>query len=120
MKKLSDYKGEDAIELWGDLIDLMTPILADREIADIVKSGKPKIMIAKAILATHKQDAVKILLRIDPTPIDGLNIVIRLVAIITEIGQDETVKDFFGFAEQAKTGKESTGLLTESIEAEEN
>lgn len=120
MKKLSDYKGEDAMELWGDLIELFVPILADKEIANIVGSGQPKLMIAKAILSKHKADAEKILLRIDDTPINGLNLVIRLVAIITEIGRDETVKSFFGFAEQATTEEESTGSHTESTEEDEN
>lgn len=103
MKTLSSYQGEDAIELWGDLIDLIAPILSDKKIAQVVQKGESKISIAKAILAEHKTEAVEILLRIDPTPINGLNLVTRLMELITEIGQDETVKSFFGFAEQEKT-----------------
>ena len=118
MKTLSDYKGEEAIELWGDLLELLVPILSDEKIAKVVKSGKPKILIAKTILAEHKAEAEKILLRIDPTPIDGLNIVIRLVGIITEIGQDDTIQSFFGFAEQEKMDNESSGLPMANTEEE--
>lgn len=117
MKKLSDYKGEEAIELWADLIEMVAPIFTDNSIKEIVRSGKPKIEIAKAILAKHKSDAVKILLRIDPTPIDGLNVVIRLIELLNEIGKDETLTSFFGFAEQ--TDNESSGFLTENTGAEE-
>lgn len=120
MKTLSDYKGEEAIELWGDLIELLAPIFSEKEVAQAVtKKGSNKLLIAKQILKTHKKEAEKILLRIDSTPIDGLNVVIRLAAIISEIGQDETIKSFFGFAEQEKTDEESTGLPMANTEAEE-
>lgn len=119
MKTLSDYKGEEAIELWGDLLDLLVPIFQDAEIAKASKSGN-KFIMAKKILELHRKEAEQILLRIDPTPIDGLNIVIRLVQIITEIGQDDYVKSFFGFAEQEQTEQESIGSVTESTEVEGN
>lgn len=119
MKTLSDYKGEEAIELWGDLLELLVPIFQDKEIASVASGGN-KFTMAKAILARHKKEAEQILLRIDPTPIDGLNIVIRLVRIITEIGKDDYVKSFFGFAEQGQTEQESIGSPTESTEVEEN
>lgn len=119
MKKLSDYKGEEALELWGDLLEPLTAILGDKKIANVIQSGQPKLLIAKEILNEHSKDAEKILLRIDPTPINGLNIIVRLVALLAEIEQDETVKSFFGFAEQVKTGKESTGSPTETIGAKE-
>lgn len=117
MKTLSDYKGEEAIELWGDLLELFVPIFSDREIAKVASGGN-KFTLAKVILARHKKEAEQILLRIDPTPIDGLNIVIRLVQIITEVGKDDYVKSFFGFAEQGETDSESIGLPTESTEVE--
>ena len=103
MKKLSDYKGEEAIELWADLFDYISVIVGDKEIANIIKSGDNKIAIAKKVLKLHGKEAVAILERIDGTPVDGLNIVIRLVELITEIGQNEDMKSFFGYAEQAKT-----------------
>jgi hypothetical protein len=103
MKKLSDYKGEEAIDLWANLLDPLTAIINDKEIATIVKSGEPKINIAKKILKLHKKEAIEILEAVDDTPVDGMNIVIRLVELINEIGQNEDVKAFFGYAEQAKT-----------------
>lgn len=117
MKRLSDYKGEEAIELWGDLLEPLTKIISDKEIANTIKSGKPKILIAKTILANHKKEATEILLRIDPTPIDGLNIVLRLGSIISEIGESDELKTFFGFAEQANN--ESSGSVTVNTEEEE-
>lgn len=119
MKKLSDYTGDDAIELWADLLDPLTRILSDKKVETIVKSGKSKLLIAKEILKSHKKDATEILLRIDPEPINGLNIILRLIALLTDIGQNEEIKSFFGYAAQAKTDSESSGFVMENTEEEE-
>ena len=112
MKGLCDYKGEDAIELWADLLEPINTILGDKDVEKSLKSGKSKMQIAGAILKNHRAEAEEILLRIDPTPLDGLNIVIRLVALIVELGKNEDIKAFFGFAEQAQTESESSGSVT--------
>ena len=119
MKKLSDYQGDEAIELWADLIDPIAVILANDNVQKIVQSGKPKLLIAKEILKTNKKEAVEILQRIDPEPVDGLNIVLRLVNIINDIGQNEEVKSFFGYAEQEQTVEESSGSPTENTKGAE-
>lgn len=120
MKKLSDYKGDEAIELWADLLDPLTAIFTDQEIRKIVTSGKPKIEIAKSLLKNYKTEVVEILIRIDPLPIDGLNIIVRLIDLLSEIGSDERIKSFFGYAEQVKTENESIGSVTENTEVAEN
>ena len=117
MKKLSDYKGNEAIELWADLLDPLSNIFTDKAIADTVHAGKSKIEIAKMIIKNHSQDAVNILTRIDDEPINGLNIIVRLVELITEIGQDETIRRFFGFA--AEQTSEFSGSATVNTEATE-
>lgn len=119
MKKLTDYTGDEAIELWADLLEPLTKILGDKKVADVIQSGKPKMLIAKEILKAHSEEAKEILLRIDDTPIDGLNIVVRLVAVLADIGENEEIKSFFGYAEQAKMGKESIGSPTENIKVVE-
>lgn len=115
MKALSDYKGEEAIELWADILEPLTEILGDEEIRKVVQSKKPKMIIAKEILKLHKKEAEEILLRIDPTPIDGLNIVLRLVSVLTDVGKNEEIKGFFGLPEQEQTAKESSGSVMENI-----
>lgn len=109
MKRLSDYQGNEAIELWMDLIDSMAAILSDDEVIKTLQSGKPPIQMAKEVLKSHKEDVTDILLRIDPEPINGLNIVLRLISLISEIKQSEEGKSFFEFAEQGKKDKGSSG-----------
>lgn len=119
MKRLSDYKGEDALELWADLLDPMTKIIGDRVVVNMMTNGSAPILVAKEILKEHKAEATEILQRIDDTPINGFNIVIRLVGLLMEFEKSEELKDFFGYAVQEKTGKESSGLRMVSTEADE-
>lgn len=119
MKKLSDYKDEEALELWGDLIEPMTKILADDDVQKSLGSGKAPFLIAKDILSAHKEDAVEILLRIDPTPLDGVNIIVRVVSVVLEFMNTPELKGFFKSAGQAKTEAGSTGSATENIKAVE-
>lgn len=120
MRRLSDYKGDDAIELWADLIEPVTSIIADKEIKTVVQSGESKMKIASTVLKKHKAEAEKILLRIDPEPLDGLNIVLRLCTLLMEMGENEEIKSFFGYAEQAKTDSAPIGSQSENTEVEEN
>lgn len=115
IKKLSDYKGDEAIELWADLIDPITRIIADSEITTIYKT-QPKIAVAKAILKKHKEEATEILTRIDPTPLNGLNIITRILALLVDIETADETKGFFESAGQAMTESESTGSVTENTE----
>ena len=119
MRKLSDYKDDEALDLWMDLLDPLTVILTDEKVREVIKSGQPRIAIAKELLKLHKKETVEIMLRIDPEPIDGINIILRLVALLADIGSVKEIRDFFGYAAEAKTSEESSSLPTENTGASE-
>lgn len=119
MKRLSDYEGDAAIELWADLLEPIARILADKQVKELYQSGKPKLLLAKEILKSHKEDATEVINRIDPTPFNALTLIGRVISILTEIEETEELKDFFDVGEQAKTDKDSFGSATESTEGEE-
>ena len=118
MKRLSDYVGDEAIELWADLLDPLSVILSDDNVKKSVAT-KTRIEIAKDLLKTHSDEVTQILLRIDPSPIDGLTVVLRLVNLLAEIGSNPEISSFFGFAGQAAMNTESFGSATESTGAKE-
>lgn len=117
MKKLSDYKGEEAIELWADLLEPIGTILADKEVQTALSTQGSAMQKVQAVLKNHKSEASKILLAIDPTPITGLNIIARLLDLVLEIENSEEFSGFFGSAQQ-KTEDESFGSVTESVSEE--
>lgn len=120
MKRLSDYKDEDAIELWADLLEPVAKILADRQIIMMYRGGKTKAELAKYILKTHKTEAVEILVRIDSTPINALNVAARLMALLADVGNNKELMSFFDSAGQEMMDKGSSGSATENTGAEEH
>lgn len=59
--KLSQIKGEAAIETLANLLEPVTEILADPDIKDAVEKKKPKLIIAKVLLKKHKKKIIEIL-----------------------------------------------------------
>jgi hypothetical protein len=114
MKKLSDYKDEQAIELWADLLDPLVEIFKDQRIIDAFRSGKPTIVLAQEMIKSHANEVSKMLLIVDPTPLNGLNILIRLVGVLNELMEDPTLSDFFGLSAVAKKQETSFGSATEN------
>ena len=114
MKRLSDFKDGDAIDLWADLLDPIASITSDEKIATVARSTGNKIKIAQEILKLHKSEAVEILLRIDPTPVNGLNLIARVVDILLEIESSPELQGFLGLSEPEETNNESFGSATES------
>ena len=117
MKKLSDYQGEAAIDLWADLMDSFAVIFSDEEMRQAANGAT--IDFAKSMLKSHKKEVCDILLAIDDTPINGINILVRLVNIFDEIAEDPTLKDFFAMQGQNLI-EESSGSATANTKAKEN
>lgn len=119
MKKLSDYKGEDAIELWGELLDPVSAILADKQVSNLMRNrnGKSTLQLATDIIKWHKGEIAQIFKIVDPDEeVNGISVVMRLANILAEIGTNAELRSFFGFAEQGITENESTGSATENTE----
>jgi hypothetical protein len=116
MKKLSDYKGAEAVELWADLLDPIIEIVGDPEIQPLIRSKQPPLKIAQAVIKKYSEPACAILLRIDPTEIDGLNVVTRLVDVMYEVMENPTVQSFFPSVAGAKKAETPSGCATESTE----
>ena len=119
MKRLSDYKDEEAIGLWGDLFEPIMKILADPAVVEAMKSGKV-VKIVKAVLIEKAQEAKECLLIIDDTPIDGINMVTRLTGLITDLIQSEEFGSFFNYAGQEKKELVSSGSATGNTGGKDN
>jgi hypothetical protein len=100
MKKLSDYKGEDALDLWADILDPLMSIFQDEEFLKELGSGKPVFKLAAQALREHKKEVCEIILAIDKTEITGLNLLPRTVEVFTEVKNSEEFVGFFGSTPQ--------------------
>lgn len=117
MKKLSDYKDEEAIDIWVELLEPISKVLQDEKVRKIITSGKNKILIATELIKLHRNEVYEILTIIDDTPIDGINLLIRLADVLEDIGKHKELHSFFGIAGQMPD-ELSTSVMENTEESE--
>ena len=118
--KLSEYKGEQALDMLADLMEPAAAIMADKEIARLAKADVPKIKIVKTAIKNHKREVVEILAILEGENPDKYSEKINLFTLpakLLEIFNDPDLMSLFTSQEQ-KT-ETSSGSVTESIEASE-
>lgn len=103
MKSISSYEGDEAIELFADILEPVSKIMTNPATVAGIKESKNAMGIASAVLINNKPEVKQVLLRIDPTPINGLNLIVRTIGVLKEIMNNDELKDFFKFAEPEKT-----------------
>lgn len=69
----SDIRGTDALDLLVDIIDPASNIMSDDDFKKMVRSGAPRLEIAKTLIKSHKQDVLAILAAADHTPVKKYN-----------------------------------------------
>lgn len=120
MKKISDYKGDSAIDLYAEILEPIGEILQDKEISQALSNKKSIMHIVGIAFRKYKEAVKKIVLSVDDTEIDGKNIFSRFTTIFVDVLNDKDFIDFFKQAEQVMTDNESSGFATESTEEKEN
>lgn len=119
MKTLADYKDEEALDVWVEILEPTLKIVKDKGILQMFKDGSAPAEIAIQAIKSHKSDVKKILLSVDDTPITGVNIVTRLAANIECFIKEKELKDFFGSQVQKAVQSASTPAM-ETTEEKEN
>lgn len=117
--KLSEIKGERALDLLVELIDPVTLILADEEIVKMYKSKLPNILLVKKLIADHKKEVLTILALLneeDPETYEPSLIV--LPKMLLDLVNDKELMDLFHSQDQM-TGNESSGSAMETIKAQD-
>lgn len=101
MRKISDYKDEEALDLLADIIEPASNIFADDKVKNAFKGSKDKSMIkvAKVIIENHKGDIMEILAKLDGKKREDFHCnVLTLPIAVLQILQDKELVDFFSYA----------------------
>ena len=124
--KLSDFKGEEAIEVMAEIIEPLAMILADKEIQTLAKQEKKPapVKYIKPALKNHKEEVITVLATLNRKSVDEfkkeltlLNLPIMLVDMIN----DPEMQNLFRSQGQAiVTSSPLSGSATENTEASEN
>lgn len=114
MKKLSEYKDEEAIELLADIMEPTAAIFADDEVVKEYRGGNTMAAIQKA-LKKHAKKIMQIMATIEGVPLSEYHCnVLALPKTILEIISDPELQGFFSsLASTEET--ESSGDATETI-----
>lgn len=114
--KLSYYEGEEALDVLADLMEPAVAIMSDSEVKAIYNSGKPKILIAKAILKNQKKAVVELVSALHrKKPGEYKFNMITLLRDILDILNDEEIANLFTLPDTVT----SSGSVTENTEANE-
>ena len=115
---LSDYKGEEALDIIVELLEPITKIMSDKEIAEAYQKVS-KLEAIKIAIKNHKKEVIEILAILDGEDPAKYEVnIFTLPAKILEILNDPEFLNLFG--SQGQTGGAiSSGSVLENIKAQE-
>ena len=123
--RLSDFKGEEAIDVLADIIEPLTSIISDKEVQELSKKKnvKPASYI-KPMLKNHKKEVIEVLARLDRKTVEEYSENLSLLTLpmqILELINDPEVQSLFHSQGESKvTSLASSSPAMETIEAEGN
>ena len=101
--KLSEIKGERAIDAMADLLEPLSLIFADAEIQKSIKSEEPKLLLIKKILKAHKKEAIQIMAILDGENPETYDVsLLKIPMKLLEIVNDPEVQSLFTYQGQNK------------------
>lgn len=116
--KLSDFKGEEAILLLGDLIDPCMEIFTDEELRKAYEKETVATCV-KLVLKSHPRAVLTILALLDGVPVDKYECnPITLPMKVMQIINDEELRAFFLSSAQMASEK-PTGSATANTTGDE-
>ena len=113
MKKLSEYRGEQALDLLADLIEPCADIFSDKEFRSLA-TNKESLKAAVYVLRNKKNSALSVLATLNETTVDKYDGTLQdMVETLAEALKDPMLKEFF--TSQGQTEDETvSGSATEN------
>lgn len=119
MKKLSEYKDEEALDILADLIDPVVNIFGDKDVAKFYRSG----VIIKAVqlsIKNHKEDVINMMAILEGVPREEYHCnLLTLPKVLLNIFNDPELTSFFD-AQSEKDSEIPSGSVTENTEEKES
>lgn len=117
--KLSDWKGEEAIDLLADLLDPVMQIVTDKELKEKREAKATRGELLKTALKGHKKEIITILALINgEDPEEYEPSLIELPGMVMEMLNDEALMKLFQSQDQTSP-EESSGPVTGNTEEDD-
>ena len=116
MRKLSEYKNEEALDLLADILEPVAHIFADKDFVEQLQTNKMSAI--QHVIRNHKSDVLTIMARLEGVSVDEYQCTIfTLPMALINMLNDPDLIDFFK-SQGLKINEESFGSATENIEDE--
>lgn len=117
MKKLSEYKDEEALDLLADLLDPVTEMALDEKFQDAMSGSR--IQFVKFAIKNHKESVMQILAVLSGVPREEFHCnVLTLPMMFMEMIKDKDLMSFFKL-QGLEDSENASGSATENSEEEE-
>ena len=123
--RLSDFKGEEALDVLADIIEPITSIISDADVQKLSKKkGTKPVEYVKPMIKNHKKELIEILARLDRKSVEEYTENLSLVTLpmqVLDLINDPEVQSLFHSQEETKvTQLASSSPAMETTEAEGN
>lgn len=96
MRKLSEIKGEEALDVLADIIEPAAEIFSDENVKNAVKNEKSKVKAVKIILKDHKKAILALMAALEETPVEEYKpTLLALPALIIGVLNDPELQSLF-------------------------
>ena len=82
--KITDFKGEEALDLLVNIMEPVTIIFADKAVRDAYKS-QPKLLLVKTVVKSHKAEVLEIMAMLNGMSADEYKAVITIPGLIRQM-----------------------------------
>lgn len=112
MRKLSEIRGEDALDVLADIIEPVSKIFEDENFVAYAKAGN-RLMLTQNVLREHKREILTVLAILEDVQPDKYNpSVIEIPALVINLFNDPDLISLFQLAAPSAF----SGSATESTE----
>ena len=95
MRKLSEIKGEEALDVLAEIIEPAAQIFTDENVKEALKSGS-RIKAVKIILKDHKKAIITLMATLEETPVEEYKpTLLALPALIIGVLNDPELNSLF-------------------------
>ena len=126
MKKLTEFKDDEAMNVLAEIIDPMVNMMKNKDFVLAIRGNrqegiKPnRVEAIKIAITDNRSDVVKIMAILNETPVEEFHYnLLTLPQMMVEMFNDKELMDFFGFQSE-KDSETSSGSATESTEGSQD
>ena len=116
MKKVSEYRDEDALDLLADIMEPALDIFSDAEVRTAFENER-LIKVVRVAIKNHKHSVIEIMARLEGVPLEEYHCnILTLPLRLLDVINDQELLAFFTGQAQSESLRAASGPAMEIIE----